>query len=81
MTVMLMAMLMSDAALTSNKYRDEAPEPKSSSASKVRAWISGIKVWDKSDDECPGLLQEGGLWLRSDPAGAAMQFRSPEARS
>lgn len=58
MTVMLLAMLVSDAALNASEYRVDAAQPKSEApaAPSRRAWTPGVK-WDQPKGDCPAFFQ------------------------
>jgi len=58
MTVMLLAMLISDTALNASEYRVDVPQPKNeaSAAPSRLAWSPGVK-WDQAEADCPAFFQ------------------------
>ena len=61
MTVMLLAMLLSDSALAAsdaNEYRLVVELlPEADERSKSRAWTPGVDSWERGGNDCPAFFQ------------------------
>jgi len=61
MSVMLLALLLSDSALNASdasEYRLVVePLPEADERSKSRAWTPGVDGWERGGNECPAFFQ------------------------
>jgi len=61
MTVMLLAMLLSDSALNASEVTEYRlvvePLPEADEPPKSRAWTPGVDSWERKGNECPAFFQ------------------------
>ena len=72
MTVMLLALILSDAALSANDYRLEEPgiDTRFEPAPRTREWTPGVDSWKVENKDCPAFFQrqvEGVALVRVGP--------------
>ena len=58
MSVMLLALLLSDSALNASEYRLVVePQPEADARPQPRAWTPGVDGWKREGSECPAFFQ------------------------